>query len=578
MKRNNIIYIVSALMIILHAGCKKFLDYSPKGVVTLDILNTPEQADKLVIAAYASLGNDFGGTMPISNMWLYGAVRSDDAYKGGGSIADGGGGQLNALEQYNLVTTDMARINDVWTLIYSGIARVNTALRQIEKFDEAEYSKKKERVAEMRFVRGHYWFLLKTLFKYVPLADESFSDDSLKYVSNRQYSNDQGWEKIANEFQYAVDNLPEPQAEIGRASKLAAYAYLAKVRLYQAYEQNDQNKVISINQAKLNDVVSLIDNVINSGKYALSDDFAKNFMLEYENGKESIFAIQFSLDDGTEIGRLNMGSSHNYSLAPGYGCCGWSQPSQNLVNAFKTDLAGLPMFDTFNISEMKNPADFLVNGVDPRLDHTVGISGHPYKYKSTFVYSASWARTPTIYGPYSTMKEMLRPDDPGLRKVGPFFGTAKNSDIIRYADVLLWKAEALIELGRQNEALPLINQLRVRARNSTGRLKKSDGTDPSNYRIETYVDGVNCTWTQDFARKALQWERRLEFAMESPRFFDLVRWGIAAETLNGYLAIEKTRHSYLNNAFFTKGRDEYLPIPQDQINLTEGLYKQNNGW
>jgi starch-binding outer membrane protein, SusD/RagB family len=576
--KHYLITIKAIFISILFSACNKVLDYSPKGVVTLDVLNTPEQADKLGIAAYASLGNDFGGTMPVSSMWLYGAVRSDDAYKGGGSVTDGGGGQLNALEQYNLITVDMGRINDEWTTIFEGIARANTALRQMSKFTLAEYPKKNERMAEMRFLRGHEWFLLKTLYKYPPLADETVSDEDLKKVSNRQYTNEEGWNKIASDFQFAVDNLPLTQAEVGRPNKLAAYAYLAKVRLYQAYEQNEQNQVVNINKARLNEVVDLCDQVINSGKYSLFDDFAKNFMLEYENGVESIFAIQFSLDDGTEMGRLNMGSSHNYSLAPGYGCCGWSQPSQNLVNAFKTDVSGLPMFNTFNDTEMKDVNDFMTNGVDPRLDHTVGIPGHPYKYKSTFVYSSSWARTPTIYGYYSTMKEMLRPDDPGLRKVGAFFGTAKNADVIRYADVLLWKAEALIELGRQAEALPLINQLRIRAGNSTSRLKKADGTFASNYRIQSYADGVNCVWSQDFARRALQWERRMEFAMESPRFFDLVRWGIAAETLNGYLSIEKSRRAYLKNALFTKGRDEYLPIPQAQINLTEGAYKQNNGW
>jgi hypothetical protein len=581
MKFTQIIFaqiIKTLVVIILFSGCKKVLDYSPKGVVTLNILNTPAEADKLGIAAYASLGNDFGGTMPVSSMWLYGGVRSDDAYKGGGSVTDGGAGQLNALEQYNLVTVDMVRINDEWNTIYEGVARANTALRQMAKFSETEYPKKNERIAEMRFLRGHWWFLLKTLFKYVPLADETVSDEDLKKVSNREYTNDEGWNKIASDFQFAVDKLPVSQSEIGRPNKVAASAYLAKVRLYQAYEQNEENQVININKTRLNEVVTLCDNVINSGKYNLFDDFAKNFMLETENGIESLFAIQFSLDDGTEQGRLNMGSSHNYSLAPGYGCCGWNQPSQNMVNAFKTDVSGLPMFETFNNSEMKDPVDFLTNGVDPRLDHTAGIPTHPYKYKSTFVYSSSWARTPTIYGPYSAMKEMLRPDDPGLRKVGAFFGTAKNADIIRYADVLLWKAEALIELGRPNESLPVINQVRVRAANSISRLKKEDGTNPSNYRVQPYIDGVNCTWTPTFARKAMQWERRLEFAMESPRFFDLVRWGIAAETLNAYLAVEKTRHSYLKDALFTKGRDEYLPIPQAQINLTEGLYKQNNGW
>jgi hypothetical protein len=156
--------------------------------------------------------------------------------------------------------------------------------------------------------------------------------------------------------------------------------------------------------------------------------------------------------------------------------------------------------------------------------------------------------------------------------VGPFYGSTKNIDIIRYADVLLWKAEALIELGRHAEALPLINEVRTRAKNSTGRTKHANGTDPSNYRITEYSAGA---WTQDYARTALQWERRLEFGMEGPRLFDLVRWGIAAETLNAYLAKEKTRRAYLANAVFTKGRDEYFPIPQREIDFTKGLYKQN---
>lgn len=577
MKR-YIIYLAAMTVTGISVSCNKFLDYTPKGTVTIGILNTPDQADKFAIAAYASLGNDFGGTMPVANMWLYGAVRSDDAYKGGGGVADGGGGQLNALEQYNLVTPDMARINDEWNNIYEGIARANTALKVISKFTAAEYPNKATRTAEMRFLRAHQLFILKTLYKYIPIPDETIPDDSLKFVSNRQYTNDESWNKIASDFQFAIDNLPMTQKEVGRPNKIAAYAYLAKVRLYQAYEQNEQNQVTNINKARLAEVVTLCDNVINAGKYNLFDDFAKNFIMETENGTESIWAIQFSLDDGTDMGRLNMSSSHNYSLAPGYGCCGWSQPSQNMVNAFKTDADGLPLFNSFNSVSMKDSIDFLTNGVDPRLDHTVGVPTHPYKYKSTFVYQKSWARTPTVYGYYSTMKEMLLPDDPGLRKVGAFFGTAKNSDIIRYADVLLWKAEALIELGLQNQALPLINQVRVRAGKSTGRLKKADGTPTSNYRVGTYLDGVNCVWTQDFARKALQWERRLEFAMESPRFFDLVRWGIAAETLNAYLAVEKTRYAYLKDALFTKGRDEYLPIPQAQINLVVTSYKQNNGW
>jgi hypothetical protein len=176
------------------------------------------------------------------------------------------------------------------------------------------------------------------------------------------------------------------------------------------------------------------------------------------------------------------------------------------------------------------------------------------------------------------MKEQQAADCPCFRKIGPFYGSSKNIDIIRYADVLLMRAEALIELGRHDEALPLINMLRTRAKNSTTRTKHMDGTDPSNYQISEYIDGVNISWTQENARTAMQWERRLEFAMESPRFFDLVRWGIAAETLNAYLEKEKTRRTFLSSAQFTKGRDEYYPIPQREIDFTKGLYIQNPGY
>jgi hypothetical protein len=154
-------------------------------------------------------------------------------------------------------------------------------------------------------------------------------------------------------------------------------------------------------------------------------------------------------------------------------------------------------------------------------------------------------------------------------------GTAKNYDIIRYDDVLLMQAEAYIELGQQANALPLINLVRARAAASTGRLKKANGTFASNYKVLPYSAAG---WTQDYARKALQWERRLEFATEGARFFDLVRWGIAAQTLNAYIAVEKTRRPYLATAVFTAGRDEYLPIPQSEITFTNGLYKQNPGY
>src|SRR5690606_23926465 len=274
----------------------------------------------------------------------------------------------------------------------------------------------------------------------------------------------------------------------------------------------------------------------------------------------------------------------NYNMASEYGCCSFHPASQNLVNAFKTDPAtGLPEFDTFNDEPMSAPEDFQApNTVDPRLDHTIGIVSHPFKYDVNFVVQPSWSRTPAVYGYFLPMKEIQLPSTGAIRKGGAFFGTAQNWDILQYNDVLLMKAEALIELNRHDEARPIINEIRERAMQSVQWTTYPEGHPNagkgfSNYRVALY-DGENLPWTKENARKALRWERRLEFAMESPRFHDLVRWGIAEEVLNEYLEDERKFRPHLSNAVFTAGRDEYLPIPQAQIDLVEGIYEQNPGY
>jgi starch-binding outer membrane protein, SusD/RagB family len=557
-------------------SCKKsFLSYTPNGTVTASDLTSPTAVEALVIAAYAALGNS-DWENPISSMWLWGSIRSDEAFKGGGAITDNA--NFNQMEQYNQITTTINNIDLEWCTLFAGIARVNTALKGIDNLSLTVYPNKVERQAECRFLRGHFYFLLKELFKNVPYADETISTDSLPLVSNVQYSNDTSWEKIAEDFEFAAANLPVVQSQVGRASKYWAFAYLAKVRLYQAYQQSATNQVTTINTQELQAVVAATDSVINSGLYSLSPDFANNFTYDGQDGPESIFAVRFSINDGTQIGRVDMDDAINYSISPLYGCCSFHLPSQNMVNAFKTDATGLPEFGYFNDTSLLVQQDFLTNGIDPRLDHTCAIVGHPFKYQPDVIFDSSWVRVPQIYGYHDCMKEIQPNTCSCLEKVGPFFGSSKNIDIIRYADVLLWQAEALIQLGQQNLAVPLINQLRTRAANSTTRTKFADGTSPSNYRINTYQPGINCNWTQDYAFQALQFERRMEYGMEGTRFFDLVRWGIAAQTLNNFIAVESTRFNFLADAQFTQGRDEYLPIPQTEINLTHGLYVQNPGW
>jgi starch-binding outer membrane protein, SusD/RagB family len=565
----QLIYKLSILLtFLLIVSCSdSFLDITPLGTVSQESLMTPANADALVVAAYSLLTeNSFSG-----NDFVIGGIHSDDAYKGGAGPADVG--FWHPLELYNIMTPDNGVVGE-WSSTYTRMSRVNKALVVLDQLTDAEMPTRTQRIAEMRFLRGHYMFKLKKWFKYPVYFDETVSIEDMKKLSNREYTNDQLWDKIAADFQFAYDNLPATQSQIGRANKYAAAAYLAKTRLYQAYEQDENHNVVNINQTKLQQVVTMCDAVINSGKYGLFDNFGKNFTYGYDNGTESIFAIQYSINDGTPSGKLDLDHLLNYNMGPGYGCCWFNVPTQNLVNSFRT-VNGLPTED-FNTVVMDEPADFQTNTFDPRLDHTVGVPSHPFKYKDDFVYQIGWARTPTVYGPFSTMKENQLPSSPSFKAVGPFFGTSKNVDILRYDDVLLMKAEALIELNRADEALPLINQIRTRAANVDW-LKYDNNTTYSNYDIQTYQPGVNCTWTQAFARNALRWERRLEFAMESPRFFDLVRWGIAAETLNGYLDVEKTRHPYLASGHFRKNQDEYLPIPISEITLSEGLYQQNTG-
>ena len=568
MKNIKIIgFLLSGLMLI--SSCKKVLDYTPPGVLSSSDLTSPTAVEGLVTAAYAAIGNgDMIG--PIYSNWVYGSVHSDDAYKGGGGTGDVG--EIDAIEHYNLVTPSMGSfVTRTWQNLFKSIARANVALRAVNSLDEVSFPQKKIRQAELRFLRGHSYFILKLLYKNIPIFNDTLTNDQILKVSN-DLSNEDSWNKIADDFQYAIDNLPETQPEIGRANKFAAEAYLAKLRLYQAYEQDATHHVTSINQSRLQDVVTLTQAVISSGKYALSADIADNFLPETENGPESIFAIQFTINDGTTAGRMSYEDGLNYPHgAPQYGCCGFHAASQNLVNAHTTDANGLPNFSTFNNSI----ADLTTETVDPRLDHTVGIDGHPYKYDNTMPFSNSWVRDPGVYGNFHTMRDQQLATSSSYFKNGPFMGTAKNVDVLRYDDVLLMQAEAYIELGQQDLALPLINQIRDRAAASTGRLKKADGTFPSNYNIKPYPAAG---WTQAYARQALQWERRLEFATEGSRFFDLVRWGIAEQILNAYIDVEKTRRTFLTTAKFTAGRDEYLPIPQSEITFTNGLYKQNPGY
>ena len=565
MKIKNI-YISSLLLVASLVGttsCNDFLERDLQGTSDEGQTISPDNVDNLVIAAYAHMVSGEDMNSPFS-LWPYGNVRADDAYKGGANSEDGS--HFHFLEIATGMTTDNWAFDDIWYRLYSGVARANAALKSLDGMDANTYPQKNERIGEMRFLRGHY--MLKVMFKHIVYVDETIPTSDYTKISNRQYTNDQLWQKIADDFKFAYDHLPDTQVEKGRPTQAAASAYLAKVMLYKAYRQNEKNEVVEINEDDLKAVITYTDNAImTAGGFGLEEDFAYNFLPQYENGKESIWAVQYSQDDNTMYGNLNFG---NELTAPQFfGCCDFQKPSQNLVNAFRTE-NGRPMFDTYNEKD-----NYDVQGnYDPRLFHTVAIPGFPYKYNVNYIFDKTWTRNEQeYYGLYSSLKENVDPDCSCLKKVNsPFVANSMNRIVLRYADVVLMRAEALIQLNRLSEALPLVNEIRNRAARSTTLVFDYGAS----FKVEPYT---MAEWTdRDIAMRDLKWERRLELALEGSRFFDLVRWGDAAKVMNQYYASEASRRSYYSDANFTAGKNEYLPIPQKQINYSGGLYQQNNGW
>ena len=560
--KTNIKKLIFSVGIILSLySCKDFLEVPTSGALTDDELTGAKQVENAVISAYAGIGND-EINRPLS-LWNYGNVRADDAYKGGSGATDGE--FLHFLEISSpSIGNETWYTDGFWYYNYVAISRVNFALKLLNNISEKKMPNKKIRIAEMRFLRGHMHFIQKIVFKMVPYIDESMSPEDITNTSNVALTNDELWQKIADDFQFAYDNLPETQSEVGRANKYAAAAYLAKVYLYKAYRQDEMHNVVAIDNKDMQKVIDLTDFLLKS-PYRLENDFAYNFLPgSYENGPESLFAVQYSKDDGTTYGRLNMGNALTTPTPGG----DFNKPSQNLVNAFKTN-NGLPMFDIYSEADYNEVTD----KTDPRLFHTVAIPGKPYKYTNVN-FRTDQSRNPNMYGYYSSLKENVDPASEYYVKTGPWYANSKNTIVIRYADVLLMRAEALIETENFIDALPLINQIRNRAKASTSLI----GFASSYVNIQPYEDGVNCVWTQDYARKALRWERRLKFAMEGSRFFDLVRWGIADSVMNVYYSKEEAKHTYYQGAHFTKNKNEYVPIPIQQINFSKGIYKQNYGF
>lgn len=587
-------------------SCDDFLDYNPTAVIDED--KAFADPEGMVTSAYAMLG-DCWYSYPF-NLFPYGDIASDDCLKGGSGPNDTG---YHAIDIWKTVTpTTPGEMDELWYRLYCAVSRCNRALLSLERNGESKLGAEttRQRIAEVKFLRGHFYYKLLTVFRKIPWIDEKVeAAGSQESVKNDAYKYRELFGKVIDDFKAAYDVLPvKGPGEDGRANKIAAAAYLAKCYLNLAwgdgYEAN--TGVGHITPEYMDSVVYYTNDVVNSD-YGYLEDYGDIFLPEYKNSKESIFAVQCSdyEDDHTTFGRANWSTMLN-------GCwqmwsCGWDfhKPSQNLVNAFKTK-NGLPMFDDYN-----NSIDYPINGQptaqkwDPRLFHTVGMPSFPYKYEAEYTQTMANSRDATDYGYYTSLKEVPQRSK-GETYNGSWQAFAMNEYVLRYTDVMLMRAEALIELGRLSEARTIINDIRRRAANSVA---KHIDYAANQCEIAEYPESYFAN--KETARQCLRWERRLELAMENGRFFDLRRWGIASQTLNAYYASEQNAvysffdHNgdvmagapvtydsngnitsdtemhygqYYRDGLFTAGKNEFFPIPYNQMFYIPGLYTQNEGY
>jgi len=558
-------------------SCKdEFLEINPTGSLANAQLATKAGVEGSLVGAYSALNGVFGNRFEGPNHWITGTICGGDANKG---TDPGDYSSINPIQRYETDATS-GDLNAFWRARYEGIARANETLRLLAAATDVTTDDVARISAEARLLRGHYYFDLKKHFNKVPYFDETIvAPDEISAVSNAADI----WDKIEADFQYAMDNLPETMSQAGRNNKWAAAAYLAKAKLFQG----------DFSGAK-----TLFDNVIANGQtvngktYGLVPAYAEIFNAANDNHEEAVFDVESAINSGSTQ-NANYFDDLNYPYNTGTdgpgNCCGFNQPSFDLVNAFRTS-SGLPLLDnSYNDDANAVKHDYGVEAdvafepdggpLDPRLDHSVGRRGIPYLDWIPHPGKA-WIRNQTYAGPFSPKKYIYYKSQENTLTDGSSWTrgyATMNYTIIRYADVLLMAAEAEVEVGSLEKAREYVNLVRARAANSDHWVKNADGTNAADYQIELYNDA----WTdQGTARTAVRFERRLELSGEGHRFFDLVRWGIAGETLNAYLANEaKILVTKFGGASFTTGKNEYFPIPQEQIDIQgSDVLTQNPGY
>ncbi len=551
----NKLTIFMVMLVVLLAACSdEFTQSTDIGALSETALQNETGIDLLLTGAYSVLDgiNNRGGAdwhTTGDNWWL--DVISDDAHKGS---TDGDQADLYSLETLDWATGN-PYVKGKWQAIFSGINRCNATLNLISKV-EGDFIAKE---AEAHFLRAHYNFELQKMWGNVPFI----SLENYQATEFNQPNAGAIWTQIEADYQFAIDNLPEEQpGEPGRPTKWTAKAFLAKTMLY---------------QSKWPEALTMFKDVIDNGPYALLPEYVDNFRAAGDNSTESVFAIQFVADGGQSYNG-NRGGTLNFGGPNGW-CCGFYQPSQDLVNAFQT-ANGLPLLDTYNQTDVASDYGIASDAaftphtgtLDPRLDYTVGRRG--IEYNGWGVHPGqSWVRAQPadISGPYTPKKNIYYNGEDGNMGTGNWGQQRSgiNYHIMRFSDALLMAAEAAIETGDNATALSYVNMVRNRAKNMTY------VTGSTNYQIEPYTS----LGDQTNARKVVRMERRLELGMEGQRLFDIRRWGDGAAIMNAYFTNEaRTITSFAGKPKPYDAKYNMLPIPISAIDLSQDVLKQNPGF
>ena len=553
---------MAATLGVMAASCSDMLETVPQGQFTAEQIDD-KSVEGLVASAYAGLeahfyGNNEAFAGPSTN-WIF-DVRSDDAYKGGGGTSMEE--NIHLLEVSELTSDNVSCLNK-WQNNYYAISRVHNAMLALQQ--SSSVNNADQIMGELKTLRAWYYFDLIRIFKRIPYFTEG---EDVNTKPNDEYTREEIFEFIKKDLKEAIDVLPAQKSAVGRITKTTAQAIMAKVCAFVSDWEG---------------VKVYAGAVISSGQYSLFNNFGDISKIECNNGSESIFALQCSTASNNM--HINWSNLLNCTYSEGnlYGTGDdFFYASQNLVNAFRTDpQTGLPFLDgSFN---KVNVTENYTGTLDPRLDFTVGRIGFPWRGHT---YTMAWCRAYDVYGEYSNKKGWPAPEQ--AFAAWPWGCSSLNFMFIRYADILLLKAEALIELASGSnaatdeglvEARDLINQVRQRAQNSIDGSYSPQDLDPSkaDYYVELYPttgDG-NLAWTKERARMALRMERRLELALEGNRWFDLMRWGddTLIKTMNTYMEEESALRPYYQGRSVS-ANEIFMPVPLAEIDNSNGLYKQ----